>query len=179
MLQYALIFESVRIQMPFPFIVFLFIFLSPLSSLYSFFFFFFSLLSHSSLDISHPFILPRRSLLLWFFFFFCNDLMGGFGSGWLLSSVQPRRATRCRSLLLWGFFFFWVVIWWVGSAMGGFSLFRSASPPHLMPISNANLCVFCCYFCFSVVVVLVFCCVIYGVRRWWVGCGWGIDGCWQ
>ena len=43
-------------------------------------------------------------------------------------------------------------------------------------------CVFCCfcfYFCFSVVVVLVFYCVISGVRRWWVGCGWGVDGCWQ
>ena len=36
MLQYALIFESVRMKMPFLFIVFLFIFLSPLSSLYSF-----------------------------------------------------------------------------------------------------------------------------------------------
>ena len=62
--------------------------------------------------------------------------------------------------------------------MGGFSLFRSASPPHLMPISNANLCVFVCCFCFSVVVVWVFYCVIFGVRRWWVGCGWGVDGCW-
>ena len=29
-------------------------------------------------------------------------------------------------------------------------------------------CVFCC-FCFSVIVVLVFYCVISGVRRWW---GW-------
>ena len=38
--------------------------------------------------------------------------------------------------------------------------------------------VFCC-FCFSVVVVLVVCCVISGVRRWWVRCGWGVDGCWQ
>ena len=36
MLQYALIFESVRMRMSFPFILFLFIFLSPLSSLYSF-----------------------------------------------------------------------------------------------------------------------------------------------
>ena len=36
MLQHALIFESVRMKMPFLFIVFLFIFLSPLSSLYSF-----------------------------------------------------------------------------------------------------------------------------------------------
>ena len=115
MLQYALIFESVRIQMPFPFIVFLFIFLSTLSSLYSFFF---SLLSHSSSDIAiNPSLLslffllivmaflssvqPRRSLLLWvFFFFFCSDLIGGFGSGWL-------------------------------------SLFHSASPHHLMPISVA------------------------------------------
>ena len=40
-------------------------------------------------------------------------------------------------------------------------------------------CVFCCCFCFSVVVVLVFCCVISGVRQWWVACGWGVDGCWQ
>ena len=40
-------------------------------------------------------------------------------------------------------------------------------------------CVFCCCcFFFFVVVVLVFCCVISGVRRWWVGCGWGVDGCW-
>ena len=60
--------------------------------------------------------------------------------------------------------------------MGGFSLFRSASPRHLIPISNADLCVFCC-FCFSVMVVLVFYCVISVVRRWWVGCEWGIDGC--
>ena len=42
-------------------------------------------------------------------------------------------------------------------------------------------CDFCC-FCFSVVVILVFYCVISGVRRWWwwwwwVGCGWGVDGC--
>ena len=38
-------------------------------------------------------------------------------------------------------------------------------------------CVFCCCFCFSVVVVLVFCYGGSGVRRWWVGCGWGVDGC--
>ena len=38
-------------------------------------------------------------------------------------------------------------------------------------------CDFCC-FCFSVVVILVFYCVISGVRWWWwVGCGWGVDGC--
>ena len=29
-------------------------------------------------------------------------------------------------------------------------------------------CVFCCCFCFPVVVVLVFSCVISGVRLWWV-----------
>ena len=28
-------------------------------------------------------------------------------------------------------------------------------------------------------VVLVFCYGGSGVRRWWVGCGWGVDGCWQ
>ena len=34
-------------------------------------------------------------------------------------------------------------------------------------------------FVFPVVVILVFYCVISGVRRWWwwVGCGWGVDGC--
>ena len=94
-----------------------------LSSLITLFLFFFSPLSfflrHSPSLFSLFFLLivvaflssvqPHRSLLLWFFiylFFFCSDLMGGFGSGWLLSSIQPRRATRCRSLLLWGFFFF-------------------------------------------------------------------------
>ena len=36
-----------------------------------------------------------------------------------------------------------------------------------------------CWFCFSVMVVLVFYCVISVVRRWWVGCEWDVDGCWQ
>ena len=125
MLQYALIFECVQIQMPFPFIVFLFIFLSILSSLYSFFFLS-SLILPQTLPSTHLFFHSFFFSLLWlfsllfsladlcyygfFYYLFCNDLMGGFGSGWLLSSIQPRRATRCRSLLLWGFFFFWVVI---------------------------------------------------------------------
>ena len=72
-----------------------------------------------------------------FFIFFGSDLMGGFGSGWFFSSVQPRCATRCRSLLLWVFFFFFAVILLVGSAVGGFSLpFSLAVPP------DADLC--CC-----------------------------------
>ena len=41
------------------------------------------------------------------------------------------------------------------------------------PISDVDLCVFCC-FCFSVVVVLVFCCGHSSVRRWWGGM-WGVD----
>ena len=40
-------------------------------------------------------------------------------------------------------------------------------------------CVFCCCFCFSMAVVLVFYCGGFGVGWWWVGCGWGIHGCWQ
>ena len=88
------------------FIIFLFSFLSLLSSLYSFFF---SPLSYSSSDIPiNPYLLlslfflltvvaflslstlPRHLLNLMlifvvvgFFFFFCNDLMGGFDSGWV------------------------------------------------------------------------------------------------
>ena len=85
-------------------LLFLFSFLSPLSSLYS--------------------------------FFLGSDLMGGFDSGCLFSLP-----------------------------------FTLATPP------DVDLCVFCCCFCFSVVVVWVFYCVIFGVRRWWVGCGWGVDGC--
>ena len=85
---------------------FLFSFLSPLSSLYS--------------------------------FFLGSDLMGGFDSGCLFSLP-----------------------------------FTLATPP------DVDLRVFCCCFCFSVVVVLMFCCGGFGVRRWWVGCGWGVDGCRQ
>ena len=119
MLQYAFVFESVWMKMPFSFIVFLFIFLSPLSSLYSssFFlsFFLFSPLSfflrHSYQPISSFTLfssncccfslfcstLPRHlmqiSIAVGFFIFFASDLMVGFDSEWLLSSVQPRRTT--------------------------------------------------------------------------------------
>ena len=55
--------------------------------------------------------------------------------------------------------------------MGGFSLFRSTLPSNLMSIYNADLCVFCCYFCLFVVVVLVSYCGGSSVRRWW-----GVDG---
>ena len=37
-------------------------------------------------------------------------------------------------------------------------------------------CDFCC-FCFSMVVVLVFCCGGSSMRQWWVGCGWDNYGC--
>ena len=59
--------------------------------------------------------------------------------------------------------------------MGGFSLFRSASLRDLIPISNADLCVFCCYFFSSVVLVLVSCCGSSSMRWWWGGM-WGVDG---
>ena len=94
----------------------------------------------------------------------------------------------------------------MGSAVGGFSLFCSASPRHLMPISiavgffffgsdlmgefscgwlfslsfslatppNADLCVFCCCFCISMVVVLVSCYGGSSVRQWWGGMS-GVD----
>ena len=55
MLQYALIFDTIRTRMPSTFIIFLFIVLSPHSSLYSFFFFFSPLsffLRHSYQPIS-------------------------------------------------------------------------------------------------------------------------------
>ena len=55
--------------------------------------------------------------------------------------------------------------------MGGFSFFCSASLCHQMLIFDADLCVFCCCFCFSVVVVLVSCYGGSSVRRWW-----GVDG---
>ena len=131
MLQYALIFESVWMKMPFLFIVFLFIFLSPLSSLYSLFFFLSSFILSQKFLSTHLFfhsfffsLLFLFSLLFsliapldadlcccgFFFFFFGSDLMGGFGSGWFLSSIQPRRATRCQSLLLWVFFIFYLAV---------------------------------------------------------------------
>ena len=72
--------------------------------------------------------------VFFFGFFFGSDLMGGFGSGWFFSSIQPRRATRCRSLLLWVFFsFFLVVICWVGFGSGWlFSLpFSFAEQPNV------------------------------------------------
>ena len=50
--------------------------------------------------------------------------------------------------------------------MGGFSFFCLASLCHQMLIFDADLCVFCCCFCFSVVVVLVFWCGGSSVRRW-------------
>ena len=60
MLQYALIFESVWMKMPFLFIIFLFIFLFPLSSLYLLIF---SLLS-PSLSISSFSVHPAQDLSL-------------------------------------------------------------------------------------------------------------------
>ena len=125
MLQYALIFDTIRTRMPSAFIIILFIVLSPLSSLYSFFFFFFS------------------------FFFF---------SFFLRHSYQPISSFTLFS-----------------SHCCCFSLFYSASPRHLMLISDADLCGFCCCFCFSGVVFLVFCYGGSSVRRWWGGM-WGVDG---
>ena len=141
-LMYTLIFESIRMKMPFPFIIFLFIFLSPLSSLYSFFFFFF-LLSHSSSDIPiNPSLLSLFFLIFVLLFsllfslatppdvdlcccgfFFFSDLMGRFSNGWLFfllfSFVVPPDANLwCRSLcflLLFLFFCgggFGVLLWW-------------------------------------------------------------------
>ena len=64
--------------------------------------FFFSLLWLFSLLFS----LADLCCYGFFYYLFCSDLMGGFGNGWLLSSVKPRHTTLCRSLLLWVFFSF-------------------------------------------------------------------------
>ena len=67
-----------------------------------------------------------------------------------------------------GFFYFL----FGSDLMGGFgSGWLFSLPFSLAEQPNADLCVFCCYFCFSVVVVLVSCCGGFSVRRWW-----GVDG---
>ena len=75
------------------------------------------------------------------------------------------------SSLITLFLFFLVVIWWVGSTVGVFSLFRSPSLHHLMLI----------FVFFVVVFVFVFLwwwfwCSAVGVLVW-DGGGWSVDGC--
>ena len=75
------------------------------------------------------------------------------------------------NLYFLGFFFFF------GSdLMGGFDSGRLFSLSFSLAVPpNADLCVFCSCFCFSVVVVLVSCYGGPSVRRWWDGM-WGVDG---
>ena len=119
------------------------------------FFFLSSLILPQTLPSTHLFFHSFFFSLLWlfsllfsladlccygfFYYLFCSDLMGGFGNGWLLSSVQPRCATKCWSLLLWVFFF--------GSdLMGGFSSGWFLLPFSLAAPPDADL--YCCGFFF-------------------------------
>ena len=72
-----------------------------------------------------------------------------------------------------GFFFFF---FFCSDLMGGFDSGRLFSLSFSLAVPpNADLCVFCSCFCFSVVVVLVSCYGGPSVRRWWDGM-WGVDG---
>ena len=142
--------------------------------------------------LRHLLNLMSISIAVVFFFFFkwfdgcVRQWVGSDGDGQISDGgLQWVNSVMGRSLLCFLFFYgggFGVLLWWFwcdsgGVLMGGWVNDGWVSDGSGWVCEMRLGCVFCCCFCFSVVVVLVFCYGGSGVRRWW-GRMWGIDGCW-
>ena len=148
------------------FIIFLFSFLSPLSLLYSFFFL-------SSLILPQTFLSTH---LFFHSFFFSLLLLFSL----LFSLTAPPNANLCCCGFFFFFFFFAVIRWvgwqWMGQRRQWVGVWDANGLCFLL------LCLFFCSGGFGVLLCYFWCETMVGgmwVGRWWVGCGWGVDGCWQ